>query len=183
MDPFSWAMLIMSALSTASALNKPDIETEDAAPAAGIDPADLGAIISPKTDPLAAVSGLPGLEGPTKAAAAAAKATPQTKVTTPPPLAGPGGAAVAKAATPGAPNVPAPIPPPQAPPDIGAVLAAVPDALAAVAPLLGLTDQNVSQQRAAPISGQNSGNQIGAFARQGAGIDIGQLLAALPGIR
>ena len=179
MDPFSWAMLIMSAISTASSLNKPDIETEDAAPTAGINPADLGNIISPPSDPLAAVSGLPQIEGPANAAAKAAAAVPQTKVTPPPSVPGP----VAKAATPGAPNVPAPTPPAKPPPDIGAVLAAVPDALAAVAPLLGLTDQNVRTSRPAPISGVNAGSRIGALGRQTAGIDIGQLLAALPGIR
>lgn len=186
MTGFEWAMLILSALTTADTLtSKTKVETETPAPTSGIDPSDLTQLFGANTpDPLAAVSGLPTLEGPTKVATEAATTIPKTQVTTGPQIPAPG-AAVAKAGTPVTTGPENPQLPQQKPEDIGQVLAAIPEALKAIAPLLGLTDQSINRQTAAPISGGAAGGLVGRFANPpgGGGIDIGQLLAALPGIR
>jgi hypothetical protein len=188
MTGFEWAMLISAIIGTGSALTSGvDVDEETPAQPTGgqdFDPSELIKQLSSQQGPLGSVADLPTLAGPTEAATTAATKTPQTKVTPPPPVPGPpGGEAVAKAATPKLTGPTAPIPPPQAPPDVGQVLAAIPDALQAIAPLLGLTDQRVGGTTAAPVAGGAPGGLVGRFAQQGAGIDIGQLLAALPGIR
>ena len=185
MTPFEWSMLILSALGTASSMTAgQDVETEAPAPtpqAGGFDPAEfMKAMRDQPQSPLASVADIPTLAGPAGAATQAAATIPKTKITPPTPLPG---TEVAKAATQGKVEIPAPVPPQEPPPDIGAILAAIPDALAAAAPLLGLNDQAVSTQRAAPIAGGGGGGLVGRFARGPGGIDIGQLLAALPGIR
>lgn len=93
---------------------------------------------------------------------------------------GPGSTIPGPPASRGAP--PAPPAPPAAPaPSIGEVLLSSPEALNAVANLLGLGPQ-VDGQRAAPIPGGTVGNVLpGLQLPQTSG--IGQLLAQIPGLR
>jgi hypothetical protein len=179
MTPFEWGLLILSAIGTASAATSGvDVDEETAALPGGA-AIEIEKPLTPPTPALAAVADLPTLAGPTAVATKAAAQVPQAKVTTPPQIPGP----VAKAATPVLTGPTAPTPPLKPPPGIGQILAAVPEALSAIAPLLGLTDQNIATQRPAPISGGSGGGLVGRFAQQAGGVDIGQLLAALPGIR
>jgi len=183
MTPFEWGMLILSALGTASAATSgvdQDIET----------PAGLGGSAPPKVErslqgpagpSLASVADLPTIAGPASVAAKSAAQVPQTQVTPPPQVPGPGGGAVQKAAAPSPTGPPNPTAP-NVKTDIGQILAAVPAAIAAAAPLLGLTDQNIATQRPAPVAGGAPGGLVGRFAQQAGGVDIGRLLAALPGI-
>lgn len=68
--------------------------------------------------------------------------------------------------------------------EIGEILAAIPAALAATGDLLGVSDVNEITQRPAPVAGGQGGGLVGQFARPfGQNPNIGQLLAALPGIR
>lgn len=69
------------------------------------------------------------------------------------------------------------------PPTTGEILAAIPQALAAVDMLFN--QQAQATQRPAPIAGAPGGQVVGQFAQPygGPGNNIGQLLAALPGIR
>lgn len=172
MDPFSWAMLIMSALSTASALKGPgDVEQETPALPGGASPADIKPIMG--AGGMGGIPNLPAnvptLEGPVQATAAAATATPKTPVTAPPELEGP---PESRAGT-GEEG------------KIGKILAALPQALVAAAPLLGLGPQPIPTQRPAPVAGGQPGQPVGQFAQPfGPGqLDIAQLLASLPGIR
>lgn len=186
MTGFEWAMLITAILGTGNALTSgTDIETEEPAEPTGgpsFDPTDFINKLSQQQGPLGSIADIPTLAGPTQAAAQAAAKTPKVKVETPPQIPAPG-PEVAAAATAAKPIIPNPVSPAKPPPDIGQVLAAIPDALTAIAPFLGLTDQRVGGSNPAPVAGGSSGGLVGRFARQAGGIDIGQLLAALPGIR
>lgn len=163
--------MIMAALSTASALTSgSDITEENPAQPGGASPADIKPIMG--AGGMGGIPNLPAnvptLEGPTQAAAAAATATPKTQVTTPPEV--PTGKEPEK---------------PEEGAGIGQILASLPQALVAAAPLLGLGDQPIPTQRPAPIAGGQPGKPVGSFAQPfGPGqIDIARLLAALPGIR
>lgn len=196
MTGFEWAMLIFAALNTGNALTAgTDVETETPAPPAGgpqIDPKDFADLFSQQQGGFGSIADIPTLAGPVEQATQAAARIPKTEVTTPPQIPGPPpgvqipppGPAVAKAGTP---NPVGPVNPqmPKQAPDIGQLLAAIGPAIEAVAPLLGLNDQRLPESRAAPISGGGGGGLVGRFANRpgGGGIDIGQLLAALPGIR
>ncbi len=176
MSPFEWAMVIMTALSTAGALTSgQDIEEESTAPPGGAAPQDIKPVFGaggPGGFALpTSVKDVPTLEGPTQAATAAAAATPQTAVTTPPELVGPPESRAGTGEPEGT--------------GIGQILAALPKALVAAAPLLGLGDQPIPEQRPAPVAGGQPGQPVGSFAQPfGPGqIDIARLLAALPGIR
>lgn len=173
MDPYSWAYLIMTAISTAAALQPgPDVDTERPAPPGGAAPTDIQPIFGP-----GGAGGIPNLpseipdiSGPTQAAATAAASIPQAQVTTPPELVGPPESRKGPKETPDG--------------DVGKVLAALPEAIAAVAPLLGLGPQPIPTQRPAPAVGGQPGSPVGQFAQPfGQQLDIGRLLAALPGIR
>lgn len=171
MTGYEWAMLIMAAISTASAATSgTDVENElTTTPSGGAAP-NVGDILAGAAGPLPpSKPKTPTLEKSTLAAATAAAAVPQTEVTTQPEI---------------------PIPPTDGAPatepnaNIEQVLAALPQALVALAPLLGLTDEPRVPQRPAPIAGGQPGGVVGQFAQpfgQG-GTSIGQLLAALPGI-
>ena len=169
MSPFEWAMIIMSALSTANALKGPgDVEQQTPALPGGADPSDIKPIIG--AGGLGGIPNLPAnvptLEGPVKATAAAATATPKTEVTPPP-----------KVPVPGKEKEPETS-------EIGQLLAALPKAIVAAAPLLGLGDRPIPTQRPAPVAGGQPGKPVGQFAQPfGQQLDIAQLLAALPGIR
>lgn len=65
-------------------------------------------------------------------------------------------------------------------PSIGDILAAIPDALLAANAFGG--PEGVSTQRAAPVAGSAQGGLVGQF-RPPPPLDIGRLLASLPGIR
>ncbi|KKN64453.1 hypothetical protein LCGC14_0491410 [marine sediment metagenome] len=172
MSPFEWAMMIMAALSTASALtSSTDIEEQTPALPGGASPADIKPIMG--AGGMGGIPNLPAnvptLEGPVKATAAAATTVPQPKVTTPPQLEGPPESRAGK---------------PEETGGIGQILAALPQALVAAAPLLGLGPQPIPTQRPAPVAGGQPGKPVGQFAQPfGQQTDIAQLLAALPGIR
>jgi len=73
---------------------------------------------------------------------------------------------------------------PKAGQDIGQILAAIPQALVAAGSLLGVNDVDTVTSRPAPVAGGGGGGLVGQFNRPlGQGSDIGQLLAALPGLR
>ncbi len=183
MDPYSWAMLIMGAISTAASLTSGvDVETEVPALPGGGSP-DIQPIIGGATPPKLPPN-VPDLAGPA-AAAQKAGAGPKLEVTPGPTIPTPA------QPVPTSPELPnqgptAKIPTTGAPanPEIGQVLAAIPDALAAVAPLLGLGPQPIGRQITAPVAGGQPGGLVGQFNTNfGSGQnDIGQLLAALPGI-
>ena len=169
MSPFEWAMIIMSALSTANALKGPgDVKQETPALPGGASPSDIQPIMG-----VGGIGGIPNLpanvptlEGPVKATAAAATATPKTKVTPPPEVPVPGKEKEPEGS------------------EIGKLLAALPEAIVAAAPLLGLGDRPIPTQRPAPVAGGQPGKPVGQFAQPfGQQLDIAQLLAALPGIR
>jgi len=69
--------------------------------------------------------------------------------------------------------------------DIQNILAAIPAAIAAAGDLLGTGGQQGRTQRPAPVAGGRGGGLVGQFAQQPGGqqLNIGQLLAQLPGIR
>ena len=115
---------------------------------------------------------VPDIAGPAQAAASAAATVPQTEVTTPVELVGPPESRKGSGE-----------PPATEDGQVGKVLAALPKALAAVAPLLGLGPQPIPTQTAAPVAGGQPGSPVGQFAQPfGQQLDIGRLLAALPGI-
>lgn len=121
----------------------------------------------------------PGLQNATDTAANAAESVAAASAVTPssPELVGKGEAAK----YPGGKEAPAP----EAGPEIGAVLAAIPQALQAVN-MLFAGSQDQYSTRPAPIAGGQPGRPVGQFAQpygQAAPNDIGRLLAALPGIR
>ncbi len=177
MTPFEWGMLILSAIGTGNALlSSEDIleETPGPVPGGGQGQDNLQALLQasqPTQTPGA--PDVPTLTGPVAAATKAAQAVPKTKVTTPPELKGPSGrgGGTPKGTEEG--------------PGVGQVLAAVPEALAAVAPLLGLTETRQFSQRPAPVAGGQPGRLVGQFAQTFGpqNLDIGRLLAQLPGIR
>lgn len=119
------------------------------------------------------------LDQPVANAAAAGTATNQAAQVAPsdPGLSAPGGDAgkdTSKEVT----------PPAGTETDIGQILAAIPQALLAAGSLLGINDTNTITQRPAPIAGGGGGGLVGQFNRPiGQQPDIGQLLAALPGLR
>jgi len=185
MDPFSWAMLIMTALSTVNSMTSGSEQNTENTPTPTGGP-DLGE----KPNAIGGQPAIPGIEeilamipDMSGATAAAGQAAQQTQAATP--------QAVSVFNTPdqnaaieGAP--PAGETPPAAPtPGVGEVLMAVPGALAATGNLLGLNDTQERTQRPAPAAGGAPGRPVGQFARPmgQSGVDIGQLLAALPGIR
>ncbi|MCZ6775852.1 MAG: hypothetical protein O7D34_05295 [Ignavibacteria bacterium] len=168
MTPFEWGMLILSAIGAASAATSGvDVDTEQPAPPGGAAPTNIQPIFG--SGGLGGIPNLPpavpDITGPAQAAATAAAGIPETQVTTPPEVPAPGGDGEEGIG------------------GVGQVLAALPQALAAVAPLLGLGPQPIPTQTAAPIAGGQPGSPVGQFAQPfGQQLDIGRLLAALPGI-
>lgn len=122
------------------------------------------------------------LSAPVKGAGEAAKASAtaaKPAQAAAPALPGPTGTAKDGAKTPTTVENPPPGP------DIGSILAAIPDALAAVDMLFGAGAQDQRTQRAAPVAGMAGGGLVGQFATPfgGGQNNIGALLAQLPGLR
>lgn len=65
---------------------------------------------------------------------------------------------------------------------IGEILSAAPQAIANVAPLLGLGPEQATQQFAAPIPGGTQGAVVPGF-NLPQGVNLNQLLAQIPGLR
>lgn len=174
MTPFEWGMLILSSLSTANALAGTDVEVETPALPGGGETTNVAPL--PPTNKVPGLpEDIPDLTGPTKELAKIKPLPPQ--IEQPPKLSGPPRSRAGAASK---------VEAPAEPPDIGKILAAIGPALEAVVPLLGLNDQRIPEKRPAPISGSGSGGGLVPQFAQTFGnqkIDIGQLLAALPGIR
>lgn len=128
---------------------------------------------------LAQLGGMPDLSNVATTAQGPAAATNQASQVTPtdPGLQAPGGGGDTEGGDPSA-DI-------EGGDNIQNILAAIPAAIAAAGDLLGTSGQQGITQRPAPVAGGRGGGLVGQFAQQPGGqqLNIGQLLAQLPGIR
>lgn len=169
MDPL-WIMALSSLLGTGAALTGgQDVENQTPAqPTGGQGPGPSPFAPDALTSEFAVLEQLANLDPAVLQAAQAANQTQQATAPVAPP-----------------PEVPAPSPT-DTPTDtsIGELLLSTPAAINATAQLLGLNDTFTRSQRPAPVAGGGGGRPIPQFgAPLGRQSSIGQLLAALPGIR